>query len=63
MCKCLGDGEVLPSSVGDVMLLLTGDVCFGKASDRDAGLAIFFMSYMGPLMSLMKNVLACRTKR
>ena len=63
MCKSLGDGEELPPSMGDVMLLLTGDALFGKASDKEAGLAIFFMSYIGPVMSLIKNVLTGRTKK
>lgn len=62
MCKCLGEGEELSPSVGNVILLLTGDALFGKANDREAGLAIFFMSYIGPVTSLTKNALACRTK-
>lgn len=63
MCKCLGEGKELPPSVGEVMLLLTGDALFGKANDREAGLAIFFMSYLVLGTSLMKDVLAYRTKR
>ncbi len=61
MCKCLGDGND-PPSVGDVIALLTGDALFGKASDRDTGLTIFFMSYTRVTTSLMKPVLAYRTK-
>lgn len=63
MRKFFGAGDVLPLSVDDVMVLLTGDALFGKGKDREAGLVIFFMSYIRPVRSLMKNVLACRTKR
>lgn len=59
---CLGDGEE-PPSVEDMILLLTGDALFGKAKDKEAGLAIFFMSYIRVVMSLKQTVLACRTKR
>lgn len=67
MCKCLGDEEEPSPSIGEVIVLLTGDALFGKASDREAGLVIFFisffMSYIWPVTSRMKTVLACRTKR
>ena len=62
MCKCLGEGEQRSPSVGDVIALLTGDTRFGMASDREAGLTIFFMSYTRLLIGLMKNVLFCGTK-
>lgn len=42
VCKCLGDGKEPPLSVGDLTVLLAGNALFGMASDREAGLAIFF---------------------
>ena len=62
MCICLGGEESSPST-GDVIVLLTGDACFGIASDKEAGLTIFFMSYIGLISGLMKTVLASGTKR
>ena len=59
MCKRLSD----PPSMGDVILLLAGDALLGKASDSEAGLVIFFMSYIRPVKRLIKNILPCRTKR
>lgn len=43
MCKCLGEDNERSPSIGDVIVLLTGDICFGMASDREAGLFVFFM--------------------
>lgn len=43
MCKCLGDCEKLPPSVADVAVLVIGVALLGKGSDRETGLAIFFM--------------------
>ena len=58
MCDCLGEGKERSPSVGDVIVLLTGDTCFGMASDRDAGLTIFFfMSYTRLITGFMKAVL------
>ena len=42
VCKSLGDAP----SVGDVIVLLAGDDLIGIASDREAGLVIFVMSYI-----------------
>lgn len=47
---CLGDGEKLPPSTDDVIVVPTG---FDMAKDREAGLAIFFMSYIRLFASLM----------
>lgn len=37
----LGEGDSLPVSVGDVMVLLTADVLFGIVRVNEVGLAIF----------------------
>ena len=58
-----GDGEESPASLDDMVALPTGEALFGKASDREAGLTIFFMSYIRLVTTFMQIVLACRTKR
>lgn len=63
MCICLGDGEEPPPFVGEVNVLLTGDALLGKGSDKEAGLVIFFISYIKLVTSLIKTVLACGTNR
>ena len=49
VCKCPGD----PLSVGDVIVLLAGDDLIGIASDREAGLVIFIMSYVKLIKTLI----------
>ena len=60
---CSGDGEETSASLDDMVALPTGEALFGKASDREAGLTIFFMSYIRLVTTFMQTVLACRTKR
>ena len=47
--ECCGD----PLSVGDVIVLLAGDALIGTASDREAGLVIFVMSYVKLIKTLI----------
>ena len=49
VCKRPGD----PLSVGDVIVPLAGDDLMGIASDREAGLVIFIMSYVKLIKTLI----------
>ena len=53
MCKCLGDSEEPSPSMGDVIVLVTGDAFLGMASDKETGLTIFFMSSIRLVVSLI----------
>ena len=63
MCKFPGDGEGPLRSVGDVIVLLAGDALLCKGSDREAGLVIFFISYIKMVTGLIRTVLVFRTKK